>query len=178
MHGVEFFFSPDGDQMNFVKDGKYHEFNENQVELIKMLDSQIETRYPDAHKRTTELYNSRPNYRYLRVLRFCKCNWGKADEQLDIDLTGNWNLEKVNCPIRNGFCPHEDVICNPRGETGLTNREEEVVKLIMKDDKEIAATLFVSVHTVENHIQNIKRKLNLHRKGEILNYAHQHKLIK
>lgn len=178
MYEVEFFISPCGSKITFLKDGTYHEFNENQTELIEALDEQIQSRYPEAYKRLLETYNSRPNYKFLSVLRFIKCNWGKSDEQLDIEFSGKWNLEKVNCPLRNGFCPNENVICNPKAEKVLSDREREVASMAMNPDKEIADTLFLSVHTVENHIMNIKRKLGLTTKGQIVSYAHKHNLIK
>ncbi len=176
--GIEFRFSPCGTETEFKVDGRYQELDESQTDLIKELDAEFKTRYPEAHKAATELYNHRPNYKYLAVHRIIKCNWGNSDEKLDIDFDGNFNFERVHCPLRGGFCPYEGIICNPKEETGLTDRETEVVQLIMKPDKEIATTLFLSVHTIENHIQNIKRKLGLNSKGEILNYAHRHNLIK
>ncbi|NLY10203.1 MAG: response regulator transcription factor [Firmicutes bacterium] len=43
----------------------------------------------------------------------------------------------------------------------LTPREREVLKLIAKGmtNSEIAETLFISKHTVKNHVSNIYRKL-------------------
>jgi len=43
----------------------------------------------------------------------------------------------------------------------LTPREREVLQLIAQgmSNAEIAAALFISVHTVKNHVSNIYRKL-------------------
>lgn len=43
----------------------------------------------------------------------------------------------------------------------LTPREREVLKLIAQglSNGEIASTLFISQHTVKNHVSNIYRKL-------------------
>ncbi len=176
--GIEFFFSPDGSETSIRQNGKYRDLLPSESEVIKALDFGFETRFPEAHKAATELYNHLPNYKYLRVLRLVKCNWGNSDDTLDIDYEGNWNFEKVHCPLRNGFCPYEDIICNPKEDLGLTERELEVVRLITKSDNEIATILCRSKFTIQNHIMNIKRKLNLNSKGEILDYAHKHNILK
>jgi DNA-binding NarL/FixJ family response regulator len=55
----------------------------------------------------------------------------------------------------------------------LTPREREVLQLIAeaKGSKEIAATLGISVKTVEAHRSNIMVKLNLHSVSELVLYA-------
>ncbi len=55
----------------------------------------------------------------------------------------------------------------------LTNREREVLQLLAEGNttKEIAATLFVSVKTVETHRRNIMKKLDLHSVAELTKYA-------
>ncbi|HEY5273302.1 MAG TPA: response regulator transcription factor [Acidimicrobiales bacterium] len=49
---------------------------------------------------------------------------------------------------------------------GLTGRELEVLRHLARGEpsEEIAAKLFVSVHTIRNHVQNILMKLNAHSK--------------
>ncbi len=53
--------------------------------------------------------------------------------------------------------------------TPLTNREREIVELILagKGNKEIARILKISDHTVKNHITKILRKLNLQDRMEL-----------
>ena len=60
-------------------------------------------------------------------------------------------------------------------EPSLTNRENEVLRLVAKGYTypEIAERLFVSVKTVQNHVQNILTKLQLHRRYELMRYAIQ-----
>jgi DNA-binding NarL/FixJ family response regulator len=57
----------------------------------------------------------------------------------------------------------------------LTPREIEVVKLIAegKSSKEIAAILFLSFRTVQNHRTKIMRKLNLKKNTDLVKYAIQ-----
>lgn len=61
----------------------------------------------------------------------------------------------------------------PSAFTLLTSREREVLQLIAegRSTKEIAATLFVSVKTVETHRQQIMDKLNLRSVAELTKYA-------
>lgn len=58
-------------------------------------------------------------------------------------------------------------------EPGLTARETEVLRLVARgySYKEIADQLFLSVKTVQNHVQNILTKLQLSRRYELMRYA-------
>ena len=60
-------------------------------------------------------------------------------------------------------------------EPGLTARETEVLKLVAKGYtyREIGDKLFISVKTVQNHVQNILTKLQLSRRYELMRYAIQ-----
>ena len=55
----------------------------------------------------------------------------------------------------------------------LTTREVEVLRQVAKGlaYREIAAELFVSHRTVQNHVQNVLRKLQLHNRVELTLYA-------
>ena len=67
----------------------------------------------------------------------------------------------------------------PRFAT-LTPREKEVLKLLAEGNsvKEIACTLNLSVKTVEAHKFNLMRKLDIHNKAQLVQYAVQKKVIK
>lgn len=61
------------------------------------------------------------------------------------------------------------------GQPGLSPRENEVLKLVAKGYtyREIAEKLFISVKTVQNHVQNILTKLQLRKRYELMRYAIQ-----
>jgi DNA-binding NarL/FixJ family response regulator len=61
----------------------------------------------------------------------------------------------------------------------LTAREREVMKLLAqgKTVKEVAISLGLSSKTVEAHKSNLMRKLDLHNKAELVQYAIAHKFI-
>jgi DNA-binding NarL/FixJ family response regulator len=61
----------------------------------------------------------------------------------------------------------------PMPNAVLTQREEEVVKLIAEghSSKEIAATLVISVRTVERHRANVLAKLGMRDRTELTRYA-------
>ncbi len=54
-------------------------------------------------------------------------------------------------------------------ESHLTEREKEILQLLIQGNsyKEIAGTLFISVETLNSHIKNIYRKLNVHSRSEL-----------
>lgn len=62
----------------------------------------------------------------------------------------------------------------------LTKREREVTKLLAegKSVKEVAANFDLSVKTVEAHKFNLMRKLNIHNKAQLVQYAIQKKIIR
>ena len=67
----------------------------------------------------------------------------------------------------------------PRFAT-LTAREREVLKMLAEGSsvKEIACDLNLSVKTVEAHKFNLMRKLDIHNKAQLVQYAISKKIIK
>jgi DNA-binding NarL/FixJ family response regulator len=59
------------------------------------------------------------------------------------------------------------------GESQLTERETEVLKMVAKglSYKQIAARLVLSHRTVQNHVQNTLRKLHMHNRVELTRFA-------
>jgi two-component system response regulator NreC len=64
-------------------------------------------------------------------------------------------------------------------ENTLTNREKEVLRLIVRGhtNNQIAKILSLSTRTVEGHRANIMDKLDLHSRVELVEYAEQHGLL-
>jgi DNA-binding NarL/FixJ family response regulator len=62
----------------------------------------------------------------------------------------------------------------------LTTREREILHLLAegRSNKEVAATLNLSVYTVETHRSNILEKLNLHTTPELILYAVRKGLVR
>jgi DNA-binding NarL/FixJ family response regulator len=59
------------------------------------------------------------------------------------------------------------------GQPSLTERETEVLKMVAKgmSYKQIAERLVISHRTVQNHVQNTLRKLQMHNRVELTRYA-------
>jgi len=62
---------------------------------------------------------------------------------------------------------------------GLSGRELEVLRLIAagKSNREIAAELFISAHTVARHVQNIFAKLAVSSRAAATAFAFLHELV-
>ncbi|MBD1371862.1 response regulator transcription factor [Hazenella sp. IB182357] len=68
---------------------------------------------------------------------------------------------------------NEKPIISPN--SGLTQREHEVLIQVAKglSNKEIANTLFITEHTVKNHLKNIMQKLYLNNRAQLVRYAYE-----
>ncbi|HEY5881055.1 MAG TPA: LuxR C-terminal-related transcriptional regulator, partial [Nakamurella sp.] len=62
---------------------------------------------------------------------------------------------------------------------GLTVREREVVALVAqgRTNREIAATLVISEHTVARHVQNVFGKLGVASRTALCSFAYEHGLV-
>ncbi len=67
-----------------------------------------------------------------------------------------------------------------RDRNALTRREREILKMLAegKSSKDLAAEFQVSVKTVDVHKFNLMRKLNIHNRAQLVQYAIQKKLVK
>ena len=61
----------------------------------------------------------------------------------------------------------------PEPENELTVRETEILKMVAKgmSYRQIAERLVLSHRTVQNHVQNTLRKLQMHNRVELTRYA-------
>jgi PAS domain S-box-containing protein len=68
---------------------------------------------------------------------------------------------------------------SPTAVTELTNREREVLSLLVQgfSTRDIAQSLSISPSTARNHIQNILNKLQVHSRLEAVAYAFEHGLV-
>ena len=91
----------------------------------------------------------------------------KGNKVLPPPLTGSLFSEIVEHAIRSGN--PDQIVKSVR----MTKREQEVIDQIAKgrSNKEIAATLYIAVHTVKSHVHNILEKLALHTRLELAHYT-------
>lgn len=164
-------------------DGRNEVVTESKTELIQSMLELIREHYPSAYKALMTEYQKSagnvPYYQYLMVRRFCKCNFGKLDStRLDVEANGSFNFEKVDCPLR-GECRFEGVICCPVFNTELSDAEMRVMRLVYDglDNDQIAEQLYLSPHTVKNHIKSAYTKLGIHAKHEFVQYAMKNNLF-
>ena len=67
----------------------------------------------------------------------------------------------------------------PKGDYGLTAREEEVLELMVRGliKKEIADRLSLSYHTIDSHLRNIYQKLHVHTRTGAVAKAIKERLV-
>ena len=153
------------------------QLTENKKEVIAYMIDRIETLYPEAYKALAktfkELTINQSMFRHRIVKRFCKCNFSAIDQTLmDVDSIGTFNFEHVSCPLR-GECRSYGIICNAKRNTKLSASEMRILKMYCEpmEIREIADQLYISIRTAETHIKNIRRKLDLHSKAELMKYV-------
>ncbi|MCM1354723.1 MAG: helix-turn-helix transcriptional regulator [Bacteroides sp.] len=149
-------------------------------QIVDMLLDELEVLYPKAYAALDKEYQKIEDFRtkrYRMVSRFIKCNFGQIDNILDISSTGKYVFECVSCPLRSE-CKWEGVICQPEFNSDLSKREKEIMKLIYDgmQVQEIAEKVYLSPHTIKNHIRNAFAKIGVHSISEFIIYANENGL--
>jgi len=181
LKNLEFSNLPDGEAevrpMNsipYTLTEKHYDFNSSFVAVIR-------DRYPWAFKNLSARYaTSAANKTYFefRITRgFIKCNMGSLDNRLDIDENGIFHFEYCRCPLA-GECKEWKETCEPQENNEILSGEMRVLRLIAqgKQASDIADELYISRKTVENHTNNMLRKLGVHNNAALVNYWHNHHL--
>lgn len=97
----------------------------------------------------------------------------------DVARGGNYVSPRMLSQLVDGFRNHIRSAAPRSRLASLTPREREVIKFLAegKSVKEIACDLNLSVKTVEAHKFNLMRKLDIHNKAQLVQYAIQKKII-
>lgn len=182
LRGVEFYRTPFG-KIEVHEPGKpVYTFEQHHKELTEVVLSHIETFYAKAYEGLHNCYkNLAPNrtyQRYVMATRFIRCNFSEYDQTPDVDHTGTFRLEFVNCPMR-GECKWDGIICRPKFTSTLTARETEIMKCYYNSEskEEIADKLFISIETVKQHKRNALKRLGLHSLPEFISYASKNRMF-
>lgn len=153
------------------------------TEIVDGLNSLVETFYPKAFNALAEEYKgcalNRRYFNFRRAARFIRCNFAQYDNAPDVTETGLFNFEYVPCPLR-GECPYDRVICRPEFDSKISPAEMPVMELWYKgmNEGEIAEKLFLSPHTVHNHIRNAYRRVGVRSRAEFVLFASSNNLFK
>lgn len=138
--------------------------------------------YPEALAALGDHYTkskgNRHYYEYLMVHRFIRCNFNEYDSRADIDVHGAFRFEFVQCPLR-GECKHCNIICGPKFNAKLSDREFQVMKLYYESysTEEIADILYRSICTIKKHKRNSLERLKMHSLTEFITYAAKNKMF-
>ena len=182
MREVEFYMTPEGEVILRLEGEPEKQLKETDYDFINSFLKILEEFYSDAYEKLMKEYNKNSlnrKYRdFLAVRRFIKCNFGNYDNVIDVDQEWNFKFEFVSCPLR-GECAGEGVICSPKFNSKLTDRQLDVMKMCYdgKPDEEIAENLYITLDTVKNHRKNSFRKLEIHSMTEFMRYASKNNLF-
>ena len=138
--------------------------------------------YPEQYEALNKEYEkstfNKPLFDFLRARRIVNCCFGEFDREMDIDQDGYCHFEIIKCPLQ-AECKYFKIICSPKFNSSLSEREKDVMKMYFENHKteDIADELFISIHTVNNHLKNALHKLKLHSMEEFIGYAHKNKMF-
>lgn len=170
---IEFYTCPDGSVNMKPENASVRSYDMSCRDVTQEMLLYIKDLYPEAFNALAKVYSASEKnknfFEFKMVHRFIRCNFGEYDGlTLDITNPGTFNFEHVSCPLR-GECVHEGVICRPKKCTHLSQREEEVARLLGEglNRAQIAEMLDISPFTVSRHIANIKDRLGLARTAQI-----------
>lgn len=86
-------------------------------------------------------------------------------------------------PVVSGYITSE-IFSHPRARDGrrvqeLTDRQREILELLCEEmnEKEIADRLGISIFTVHAHMNNIRRKLDIHTRAGLIRYAISERIV-
>lgn len=146
---------------------------------------QLNQRFPQVKIIVLTMYNSLPYLQKVTCLHihgYLLKNAGKTEllQALRSVHAGKsyYSQEIAQLLMENAHRLHESN-AQQQGESLLTKREIEVLRLLSEEytTKEIADSLFLSVHTVETHRKNLLNKLQVKNTVGLVRYALEQKLI-
>ncbi|MBS4060279.1 MAG: response regulator transcription factor [Bacteroidetes bacterium] len=178
----ETYSTPEGDIMIAPAGEGHYKLEPRHREFISTMINRIRDSYPEAYKAMCETYKASADslhyYEFLIVRRFLKCNFGDYDNVLDFE-NDTFKFEFVSCPLR-GECKHDQIICNPKFNSNLSERELQVMRLFHSglNEGQIADKLYISINTVLNHKKSSFRKTGSHTMAEFITYANRNNLFR
>lgn len=181
LNNIEFYVTPKGEVMVHSLEG-VHQYTPSDRRFTSLMMEKVEQLYPQALSAMSKNYQRLMPvpaiFEFTMIRRFIKCNFGKYDSVMDIDHFGNFNFEEVSCPLR-GECALEEIVCKPKFNTDLSDREKEIMELYYNGFKceAIAEKLFISIETVRTHKKNAFRRVNVHSLAEFFQYANKNNLF-
>ena len=172
--GGEFFTY--NDQSKYITAGSMVDFWQAPTEVLQILHDDMKSK-PLVEAAMVVLVGSNENE---KLEQFSKCQFGALNNDPDIDENGKLSHpEYVPCAKR-ATCPVQGIGCSSimvQEGIFLTKSETEVFKLVLWPDRIIAVTLGISEFTVKTHWKNIRVKMGLQTKGQIIQWATQRAII-
>ena len=178
----EFYGTPTGSVVISEKDKVLRVYEQSEQDFTGAMLERINNFYPEAFKALNETYSpvqmNKLYFDYKMVHRFIRCNFSEYDNKADVDQDGIFKFEFIPCPMR-GECKFCGIICSPKFNTKLSEREMQVMKLYSTSYRaeKIADTLFISIETVRKHKRNSLQKLGLHSLSEFITYAAKNQIF-
>ena len=152
MTGMEFYFTPKGEVMITDECGT-RQLEQSNREFISEIITRMGIFWPEALEKASLEYTDRryniPWFEFSIVRRFLKCNFGEFDST-------------------KGECKYEGIICKPKFNSTLSERELSVMRSFYEgmEENAVADKYCISLETVRTHKRNAFRRINVHSLAE------------
>jgi DNA-binding CsgD family transcriptional regulator len=180
---IEFYQEPSGEVIVRRERGDRFILNQSQRDFIVPMKVLLQSDYAAAYKGCEDMNSkSRINktfFDFLNVRQFLKCNFNQYDNVFDIDASGNFHFEYINCPLR-GTCKYENIICNPKFTNRLTDSDITIIRMIVNQKMtadQIALALCRSINTINTRRKIILKKTGCKNIAQLVAYCYEHKII-
>ncbi|MBD5807486.1 response regulator [Limosilactobacillus walteri] len=158
---------PPGENGLLTTQRVHDKFPQVRIIILSMHEEQEYINKAMANGAMSYVLKSSPDTEIIKALQHVI----NGENYLDTNIIVSKNdLKEINASGNN---------LNLEGYNSLSKREKEVFPLIALgySNKEISQKMFISTKTVEAHKANISRKLHLHGRVELVQYAIHHHLI-
>jgi len=175
IYEIEYVVNHKGEVLVTEMEEKAYILNQTHRHIITAHLEDLTEEWPTAltclEKRYFQSKINRMYFEFQIIRMWIKLHLGQTDHQMDIDETGNQNIEHCYCAQRGECdgCNLKDA-CYPIRSTNLRKAEINVLRLLVLglDESAVADSLCIALNTVKKHRQNMLTRYDYHKTSQLI----------